>query len=443
MRSEAFVRLIARWAVVAVLVVSGPVRAQDTPAATPADARAAVTPPLEAVPTIADIIEAGGAIEANETVDTDGAGAGVNAQARGPAPTPVPSGPKRVVVVGDNLAFGVARDVEEALGDIPELTVERLAVGSSGLVRDDFHDWPAELTEILKTPTTAVVLLIGANDRQQLRDEKGRHDPNSEDWLRLYETRVEALAAIPKAAGVPLVWVEMPIMSSGSLTSTLKLTNALFRAETEAVGGVFVETWDQFADETGRYSRSGPDLTGTPKRLRTGDGIHFTKAGYDVLAHLIAKPLLQLPALAGDPEADQAEVEAMMLGSVDMPPAVVEPAALAPDTVSLGETPESAGRETPPEVAAIPGDALDGSPEAQPEIAPTTLPVGSGEARSPAAASPPTVREVRVGRPFLLTQPGAAESELIAAPPRPDTVQRLTNGTAPQSRADNAGLPTY
>ncbi len=437
MRCEAFVRRIARCAVVAALVAVSPAIAQELPAPT---APAAATPPAETVPTIFDVIAADGAIEATEALDTDAA---MDTEARGAAAAPVPSGPKRVVVVGDNVAFGVARDVEEALGDIPELTVERLAVGSSGLVRDDFYDWPAELTKMLETPTTAVVLLIGANDRQPLRDEKGRHDPNSEDWLRLYEKRVETLAAIPKAAGVPLVWVEMPIMSSGSLTSTLKLTNALFRAETEAAGGVFVETWDQFADETGRYSRSGPDLTGTPKRLRTGDGIHFTKAGYDVLAHLIAKPLLQVPALAGDPEADQAEVEALMLGSVDMPPGTAEPAALGPDAVILDETPGPTGPETPPEIAAIPGGNPVGSPEPQPEVAATTPPADPGEEPRPAAASRPTVREVRVGRPFLLTQPGAAESELIAAPPRLDAAQALVDGAAPQSRADNAGLPTY
>ena len=389
-----------------------------------------------------------------------------------PLPTTpaVPQGPKRIVVVGDNLAFGVARDLGEALDDIPDLDVERLAVGSSGLVRDDFYDWPAELKTILEEPTAAVVLIIGANDRQPLRDDKGSHQPNSDDWLRLYTERVEELAAIPKAAGVPLFWVEMPVMSSGSLTSTLTLTNAIFRDKTEAAGGTFVETWDQFVDESGKYSRSGPDLTGTQKRLRTGDGIHFTKAGYDVLAHVIAKPLRQLPALAVDPRRDQAEVEAMMLGSTDVPDQTdvpgqtgvaaapstgfadprklaLRPADGAPEEVTAAAPPQETSDATAE--PALPTDgptiaSIIGADEADP-TSQTPDVTGSGTvpgADLPARKARPSVRQVRVERPFLLTQPGPGESALVTGITAAGPARRPSM-PAPEARADSVTLPTY
>ena len=274
---------------------------------------------------------------------------------------------------------------------------------------------------------------------------------------------MEELAAIPKAAGVPLFWVEMPIMSSGSLTSTLTLTNAIFRDKTVAVGGTFVETWDQFADENGKYSRSGPDLTGTQKRLRTGDGIHFTKAGYDVLAHVIAKPLRQLPALAADPRREEAEVEAMMLGSTDVPgqagtsaapsTGFADPRKLALRPADGAPEEVAAATEQSPDTAAEPALASDG-----PTIASI---IGADEAGDPASSMPgavgtgalpgadlpkrrarPSVRQVRVERPFLLTQPGPGESALVTGLTAAGPASRPSM-PAPEARADSVTLPTY
>ena len=358
-------------------------------------------------------------------------------------PTPVPTGPQRIVIVGDNLAVGVSSELKEALSESAKAEVESFAVGSSGLVRDDFHDWPATLRTILEEPTAAIVLLVGANDRQPLRDDKGSHQPNSDDWLRLYTARVEEMVEIAKTAGVPLFWIEMPIMSSGSLTSTLTLTNAIFRDKTEAAGGTFVETWDQFADENGQYSRSGPDFTGTQRRLRTGDGIHFTEAGYDVLAHVIAKPLLQLAALQADPAAEQAEVEAMMLGTVDLPSDPAEPSA------SPNAAPVSPGSPTvldgavPPET--LPGPAEDPTVAAVDPSAPATDPgqaTAGPAATTDARRSAASVRQVRVGRPFLLTSPQDGEEALTAGNDDLPTLRPATD-VAPAARADTAELPEY
>jgi hypothetical protein len=49
---------------------------------------------------------------------------------------------------------------------------------------------------------------------------------------------------------------------------------------------IFVDVWDGFVDEDGRYAQSGPDYEGQIRRLRSGDGVHFTEAGTRKLAHL-------------------------------------------------------------------------------------------------------------------------------------------------------------
>jgi hypothetical protein len=50
-----------------------------------------------------------------------------------------------------------------------------------------------------------------------------------------------------------------------------------------------IDIWDGFVDEDGRYAQSGPDVEGQTRRLRTGDGVYFTRAGARKLAHYVER----------------------------------------------------------------------------------------------------------------------------------------------------------
>ena len=65
----------------------------------------------------------------------------------------------------------------------------------------------------------------------------------------------------------------------------------IFRARAERAGIVYVDIWDGFVDESGRYVTQGPDFEGQIRRLRTGDGVHFTKFGAIKLAQYVAQDL--------------------------------------------------------------------------------------------------------------------------------------------------------
>ena len=45
--------------------------------------------------------------------------------------------------------------------------------------------------------------------------------------------------------------------------------------------------WTAVADEQGHYAAYGKDRDGTTTRMRADDGIHFTQAGYEVIAEKI------------------------------------------------------------------------------------------------------------------------------------------------------------
>ena len=61
----------------------------------------------------------------------------------------------------------------------------------------------------------------------------------------------------------------------------------------ERAGIVFVDIWDGFVDEAGRYVLQGPDFEGQIRRLRSGDGLYFTRAGARKLAHYVEREILR------------------------------------------------------------------------------------------------------------------------------------------------------
>ena len=72
------------------------------------------------------------------------------------------------------------------------------------------------------------------------------------------------------------------------------LLDELYRARAEKAGITYVNIWDGFVDDQGRYAVQGPDFEGQICRLRSGDGVHFTNAGALKLAHYAEHDLRRL-----------------------------------------------------------------------------------------------------------------------------------------------------
>src|SRR5690606_23569725 len=56
-------------------------------------------------------------------------------------------------------------------------------------------------------------------------------------------------------------------------------------------GAEFLDIYERFVDEEGKYTSYGPDLNGKNVRMRKDDGIHFSTAGADKLAFYLAQSL--------------------------------------------------------------------------------------------------------------------------------------------------------
>ena len=90
--------------------------------------------------------------------------------------------------------------------------------------------------------------------------------------------------------GIPIIWVGLPAVRGAKSTTDMAL-DELCAPDTDKAGIAYVDIWDEFVDDQGRYVQDGPDFKGLTRRLRTYDGVYFTKAGAEKLGHYVEHDL--------------------------------------------------------------------------------------------------------------------------------------------------------
>jgi hypothetical protein len=209
------------------------------------------------------------------------------------APAPPDSARTKIALIGDSIAEALVAGLEADPGFQSELVLRHKTVSASGLVRDDYHDWPRALAAIIaeNPDLAALVIAVGLNDRQPLRLNGQSLEPLSEPWREAYRARIDAVIAAAQKAKLPLFWVGLPIVRAPRLSADFVSINQMVRERVTAGGETYIETYENFADETGAFTATGPDIIGDQVRLRAPDGIHFTPAGQRKLAFFVDRPL--------------------------------------------------------------------------------------------------------------------------------------------------------
>lgn len=285
---------------------------------------------------------------------------------RAPAPAPrapdAPAPTTTIMVVGDSTADWLASGLEEALADTPEIAVVRKHKAFSGLIRYESRselEWPQVARDLLASvKPNIVVVLLGVQDRQAIREKTpppakpgepaakkpetatdkkpepdaeqqpsivapepaakagpaGTYEFRSEKWEEAYARRVDEMIAALRSTGAAVVWVGLPAIRGTRSTSEASYLNEIYRGRAEKAGIFYVDTWDGFVDEAGRFATQGPDVEGQIRRLRAPDGVHFTKFGARKLAHYVERELRRgllnrtsAPAIASLPGPDKPE----------------------------------------------------------------------------------------------------------------------------------------
>ena len=265
------------------------------------------------------------------------------------------------------------------------------------------------------------VVMFGANDDQAIRSGKDWLKVGSEPWRQTYGERVETIIKKLRAANIAVYWVGLPVMRSPDQSADAEMMNEVFREKAFINSAKYIDTWNGFTDESGRFSAYGPDMSGQVKRLRADDGVHFTERGSVKLAHFVEKELRRDLSLAkierNIPLAGSEEEQAKMMGREVVPTKHPEGEQSADSAAPGADQPNAA---TPSDAAAATADG-------------TSVASGNPAAGATPAMQQSTVGEVSVVRPAMDSTlqeaqrllPQGASSSL----PEPETIaSELGNG---------------
>ncbi len=392
-----------------------------------------------------------------------------------------------IVVMGDANADWLAYGLEDAFSENPDVGTVRKHRTDSGLIRYDQRrdlEWPQVVREIIAAEKPKfIVMMIGNNDRQTIREKAppaaprpaapkpntqaaqpsppatppiptpppdaeqqppapseaaehanmtpeqarqasyGPWEFHTEKWELAYIRRIDATIAALKSAGVPVMWVGLPSQRGTKASADSSYLNELYRSRAEKAGIVYVDIWDGFVDEAGRYSAQGPDYEGQIRRLRSGDGVYYTKFGARKLAHYVEREIQRSITNRGMPVAL---------------PVPVDPGPQAPNAKPDGPAQRPLAGPVVPLTAMQPGpEELIGSGRAAPAAdATATRVLTKGETvAAPTGRADDfswprgSVLNVQPTAADLAAAPATAPNASDAKPTKPDAGQRTSDST--------------
>jgi hypothetical protein len=133
------------------------------------------------------------------------------------------------------------------------------------------------------------------------RSPSGLYEFRSERWVELYSKKIEEMIGVLKSKGVPVLWVGLPAVRGPKATADMLFLDSLYRDAAGKAGITYVDVWDGFVDEAGRFLQKGPDFEGQPRKLRSDDGVYFTRFGSRKLAHYVEREITRLLATRSAP----------------------------------------------------------------------------------------------------------------------------------------------
>jgi hypothetical protein len=191
----------------------------------------------------------------------------------------------KVLVIGDSLGQNLGYGLLGQLRNKPGLTVTMKAKASTGLSNAWFYNWHVNQAAFIKTyKPNLVIVLMGANDRQNFVVNGKIQTFGNLDWQKTYQTNVTMLASAATASGAYVVWVGLPIMKPYNYAKGETLIDKLIAAAVpKTTGAQYIPLRELTADASGKYQQSAI-INGKYQVFRGGDGIHFSSVGQEVIA---------------------------------------------------------------------------------------------------------------------------------------------------------------
>ena len=101
---------------------------------------------------------------------------------------------------------------------------------------------------------------IIAPEPQQAKKPTASIEFRTDQWAEIYSKRIDDTIAALKSKGVPVFWVGLPAIRGTKSTADAVYLNDLYRARAERAGAIYIDVWDGFVDEGGKFTTFGPGL---------------------------------------------------------------------------------------------------------------------------------------------------------------------------------------
>jgi hypothetical protein len=206
---------------------------------------------------------------------------------------PLSAAERQIGVFGDSLGDGVWSGLYALLKKQPDDRLFRYSKVGAGLTRPDFPAWLAELPKSLEVDRiTVAVVMVGANDLQSVRDDNRRGFLfGTPGWKQVYQARIQRMLDEFSARGVRVVWLGLPIMRKDESNQGSQVLNEVFAATLKGPNVTFLPLIEDFKGEDGAFATHLPDTGGRQRQVRIDDGVHFTHAGYEMIAARVLEVL--------------------------------------------------------------------------------------------------------------------------------------------------------
>jgi uncharacterized protein len=193
-----------------------------------------------------------------------------------------------VLVVGDSLAVGVGMTLDSAFEGRSKVVTRKMGRISSGLDSPTSYDWNRVLKEMLdREKFDLVVVVLGAND--------AHNGPGNPAWGRLYGSKFSEFLRIPAERHVRTLVVGLPPMQKPDFSRRVQVVNEAIRNASQQFPQtcVYIDAFRRFSDEGGNFT-DHIKVKGEWKKVRAGDGVHFTGTGYLLFSKMVADEALRL-----------------------------------------------------------------------------------------------------------------------------------------------------
>jgi hypothetical protein len=197
-----------------------------------------------------------------------------------------------VVLTGDSMmAVGLGAGLMRKAKDDKNLRILRAFKSGTGLARPDVFNWIDQYPAMLGSERPDVVIVaIGANDGQSFVVDGRVVFFGSEEWRKVYQSRVADFLTTVESTGARVLWVSLPPMRSEPFNQRISIVNRIaYTVVSEDPKAAWWSTASFVGDAAGSFREFAELPDGRLVRLRAPDGIHLTEEGASTMTGALIK----------------------------------------------------------------------------------------------------------------------------------------------------------